>query len=87
MALKQLPTLAALVAAAAVGADDAVYTADWESLDSRPLPGWYDEAKIGIFMHFGPYAVPGSFDFRTKSGSRFELFCQDCSLSGSGCSR
>ena len=35
------------------------YTPDWNSLDSRPLPTWYDEAKIGIFMHFGPYAVPG----------------------------
>ena len=35
------------------------YTPDWESLDSRPLPDWYDDAKIGIFMHFGPYAVPG----------------------------
>ena len=35
------------------------YTPDWDSLDSRPLPSWYDEAKVGIFMHFGPYAVPG----------------------------
>ena len=35
------------------------YDPNWQSLDSRPLPGWYDEAKIGIFMHFGPYAVPG----------------------------
>ena len=35
------------------------YEPNWESLDSRPLPRWYDEAKIGIFMHFGPYAVPG----------------------------
>ena len=35
------------------------YTPDWDSLDSRPLPSWYDDAKIGIFMHFGPYAVPG----------------------------
>ena len=35
------------------------YTPDWDSLDSRPLPAWYDDAKVGIFMHFGPYAVPG----------------------------
>ena len=35
------------------------YTPDWDSLDARPLPAWYDDAKIGIFMHFGPYAVPG----------------------------
>ena len=37
------------------------YTPDWESLDSRPIPSWYDEAKIGIFMHLGPYSVPGRF--------------------------
>jgi alpha-L-fucosidase len=24
----------------------------------RPLPGWYDDAKFGIFIHWGPYAVP-----------------------------
>ena len=35
------------------------YDPDWESLDARPLPEWYMDAKVGIFMHFGPYAVPG----------------------------
>jgi len=35
------------------------YEPNWSSLDSRPLPDWYDGAKIGIFMHFGPYSVPG----------------------------
>ncbi|KAG5842335.1 hypothetical protein ANANG_G00176540 [Anguilla anguilla] len=35
------------------------YTADWDSLDSRPLPTWYDEAKFGILIHWGVYAVPG----------------------------
>lgn len=34
------------------------YTPDWDSLDSRPLPKWYDDAKFGIFMHWGVYAVP-----------------------------
>jgi len=24
----------------------------------RPLPQWYDDAKFGIFIHWGPYAVP-----------------------------
>ncbi|KAK9702652.1 Alpha-L-fucosidase [Popillia japonica] len=31
----------------------------WESLDTRPLPEWYDKAKVGIFLHWGVYAVPG----------------------------
>lgn len=35
------------------------YTADWTSLDARPLPKWYDEAKVGIFVHWGVFSVPG----------------------------
>ena len=34
------------------------YKANWDSLDSRPLPNWYDDGKIGIFIHFGVYSVP-----------------------------
>ncbi|XP_053677488.1 LOW QUALITY PROTEIN: putative alpha-L-fucosidase [Anopheles nili] len=34
------------------------YEPTWKSLDSRPLPKWYDEAKVGIFVHWGVYAVP-----------------------------
>ncbi|KAJ9592723.1 hypothetical protein L9F63_015603, partial [Diploptera punctata] len=34
------------------------YTASWESLDTRPLPEWYDEAKFGIFIHWGVFSVP-----------------------------
>ncbi|XP_018615352.2 tissue alpha-L-fucosidase-like [Scleropages formosus] len=35
------------------------YSPDWESLDSRPLPAWFDEAKLGVFVHWGVFAVPG----------------------------
>ena len=34
------------------------YEPTWESLDSRPLPAWYDEAKFGIFIHWGVFSVP-----------------------------
>lgn len=34
------------------------YTPDWQSLDSRPLPAWFDESKIGIFINWGVYSVP-----------------------------
>jgi len=34
------------------------YTPDWESLDARPLPAWFDEAKFGVFVHWGVYSVP-----------------------------
>ena len=33
------------------------YTPAWASLDSRPLPQWYKDAKFGIFMHWGVFSV------------------------------
>lgn len=38
-----------------IAADRRRYQPTWESLDSRPLPKWYDEAKVGIFIHWGVY--------------------------------
>ena len=34
------------------------YEANWESLDARPTPGWFEDAKFGIFIHWGVYSVP-----------------------------
>ncbi len=36
----------------------APYEATWESLDTRPNPTWFTDAKFGIFIHWGVYAVP-----------------------------
>jgi alpha-L-fucosidase len=30
-----------------------------ESLNQHPLPEWYADAKLGIFIHWGLYSVPG----------------------------
>jgi alpha-L-fucosidase len=38
---------------------NARYAPSWESLDARPLPAWFAHDKIGIFLHWGPYSVPG----------------------------
>lgn len=38
------------------------YLPKWEDLDTRPLPQWYDSAKIGIFVHWGVYSVPSFID-------------------------
>ena len=35
------------------------YQPNWQSLDKRPTPTWFREAKFGIFIHWGVYAVPG----------------------------
>ncbi|MEO8416712.1 MAG: alpha-L-fucosidase [Ginsengibacter sp.] len=37
----------------------AQYKPSWESLDTRPVPQWYTNAKFGIFIHWGVYSVPG----------------------------
>jgi len=34
------------------------YTPDWESLQRIGVPAWYRDGKFGIFIHWGPYAVP-----------------------------
>src|SRR6188472_3067370 len=34
------------------------YEPKWESLDSRPTPDWYLDAKFGVFIHWGVYSVP-----------------------------
>lgn len=34
------------------------YKPDWSSIDSRPVPAWFEDAKLGIFIHWGLYSVP-----------------------------
>lgn len=35
-----------------------VYGPNWDLIDRRPLPKWFNEAKFGIFVVWGPYSVP-----------------------------
>lgn len=32
---------------------------EWDSLKQYQVPEWYQDAKFGIFIHWGPYSVPG----------------------------
>lgn len=41
-----------------VGLVGAGYEAKWESLDKRPTPEWFLDAKFGVFIHWGVYSVP-----------------------------
>lgn len=34
------------------------YKPEWGSIDKRPVPGWFQESKFGIFIHWGVYSVP-----------------------------
>ena len=35
------------------------YDGSWESLQKMPVPKWFDDGKIGIFIHWGPYSAIG----------------------------
>ena len=41
------------------GTTETKYVATVESLRKHPLPEWYADAKLGIFIHWGLYSVPG----------------------------
>jgi len=49
------------------------YQATWESLDSRPMPRWFNEAKFGIFIHWGLYSVPA---WRPLSKERYASYAE-----------
>ncbi len=34
------------------------YEANWKSLRKYEVPGWFQDAKLGIFIHWGVYSVP-----------------------------
>ena len=61
MVFFRLPTLRSLLFSLlfiGYNQNSLAYDATWESLDSRPLPAWYDDAKFGIFIHWGVFSVP-----------------------------
>lgn len=52
--------IAALLVVGAVEAK--TYEPKWESLATAPVPEWWDQGKLGIFIHWGPYSVAGYKD-------------------------
>ena len=41
------------------------YEPTWESLSGRATPAWFEDAKFGIFIHWGVYSVPAFCDTST----------------------
>ena len=52
---KILPTVCLFITTYCYGQN---YEPNWASLDKRPIPTWFTDAKFGIFIHWGVYAVP-----------------------------
>jgi len=51
--------IACALASAAFAQQPQKYEPTIESLDQHALPQWYADAKLGIFIHWGLYSVPG----------------------------
>ena len=55
------------------------YEPKWSSLDKRPLPQWYDDAKVGIFDHSLGSVFGAKFPFRmvlvSMEGTEDEELC------------
>ncbi len=49
------------------------YDATWNSLDARPIPSWFEDARFGIFIHWGLYSVPA---WRKPAPGRFASYAE-----------
>jgi len=47
------------------------YEPNWQSLNQRPTPQWFDDAKFGIFIHWGVYSVPAYADPHSQIGETY----------------
>jgi alpha-L-fucosidase len=36
-----------------------MYEGTWDSVRTHAVPDWYEDAKLGVFLHWGLYSVPG----------------------------
>jgi alpha-L-fucosidase len=51
-------SLLAMILVAELAIAQKRYEPNWASIDSRPIPSWFEDAKFGIFIHWGLYSVP-----------------------------
>ena len=56
--MRKLTSSTSLLLALATGLSGEFYQPDWESLGDYEVPEWYQDAKFGIWPHWGIYSVP-----------------------------
>ena len=56
--MKAKTILAVLLLAASTALQAQTAKPSWETLNQRPYPQWFSDAKLGIFIHWGLYSVP-----------------------------
>ena len=60
-----------LLLSSSINAQD--YQSTWKSLDSRLIPSWFEDAKFGIFIHWGVYSVPA---WRKVESGRYASYAE-----------
>ncbi|RLE00145.1 MAG: alpha-L-fucosidase [Bacteroidetes bacterium] len=83
MNTRQLLTLILIFCSALTGISQQRYEANWESIDSRPVAPWFEDAKFGIFIHWGPSSVP-AWSPRGTYSEWYQYWLQNKTLSGNG---
>jgi len=64
---------AALLVVIVLGTNAQTYEPNWVSLDKRKAPGWFSDAKFGIFIHWGVYSVPA---YRPVGKERYSSYAE-----------
>jgi alpha-L-fucosidase len=67
LTLTHVPATPPEPAAVPIPATGDEYEPTWESLDTHKTPDWFNDAKFGIFIHWGVYSVPAFCDTSTYS--------------------
>jgi alpha-L-fucosidase len=60
-----------LLASYAAAAPESTYEPTHASVSQHPLPEWYQDAKFGIFIHYGLYTVPAWAELSDPTGKVF----------------
>ncbi len=54
---------------------------NWESLETYGIPEWFKDAKLGIFLDYGPWSVPG-YAPPTKKGPTYSDWYEEMMYHG-----
>ena len=74
------PAVAFILALSAVRSAEA-YETNWESLDARPTPRWFSDAKFGVFVCWGLYSVP-AWSPKGKYAESYQYWLQENAFDG-----
>jgi len=60
------------------------YSTSWDSLDQRPTPQWWKDAKFGVFVFWGPASVP-AFSPRGEYAEWYWYWVENADSRGPAC--